>query len=204
MLAWRCDNPPKRTNHCSFPNFPEETLAPDNIGSYSMPLEVYLQSGIVRGILVTNQDRLSNYLILREGEEVFSLREAQLTDLRGKTIEVNADQFLIYMHQVFAIADLSPQFRADRSGLEPLYIRKDQSRVLVVIAPCASMIEELTGSLVIRQSCGAPGQGNSKTRRMRLCRVEANPMAPASHRFSIPAVLCFKRRSLMTRLRVSG
>ena len=69
-------------------------MAPDNIGSYSMALEVYLQSAIVRGILVTNQDRLSNYLILREGDEVFSLREAQLTDLRGKAIDVNANQFL--------------------------------------------------------------------------------------------------------------
>ena len=106
-------------------------MAPDNIGSYSMALEVYLQSAIVRGILVTNQDRLSNFLILREGEEVFSLRESQLTDLRGKTIDANADQFLIYMHQVFAIADLSPQFRADRFGLEHLYIRKDQSRALL-------------------------------------------------------------------------
>ena len=110
-------------------------MPPDNIGSYSMALEVYLQSAIVRGILVTNQDRLSNYLILREGEEVFSLREAQLTDLRGKTIDVNADQFLIYMHHVFAIADLSPQFRADRLGLEHLYIRKDQSRALLGVGP---------------------------------------------------------------------
>jgi hypothetical protein len=110
-------------------------LASDNIGSYSMPLEVYLQSAIVRGILVTNQDRLSNYLILREEEEVFSLRDAQLTDLRGKTMDVSANQFLIYMQQVFAIADLSPQFRADRSGLEHLYIRKDQSQALLGVGP---------------------------------------------------------------------
>ena len=33
--------------------------------TYSMPLEVYLQSAVVRGILGTNQDRLSNYFILR-------------------------------------------------------------------------------------------------------------------------------------------
>lgn len=110
-------------------------MAQDSIGSYSMPLEVYLQSAIVRGILVTNQDRLSNYLILREGEEVFTLRDAQLTDLRGKTRDLNADEFTIYLHQVYAIADLSPLFRADRSGLEHLYIRKDQSRAVLGVGP---------------------------------------------------------------------
>jgi hypothetical protein len=100
-----------------------------------MPLEIYLQSAIVRGVLVTNQDRLSNHLILREGEEIFSLRGARLTDLQGKTKGINADQFLIYMRQVFMIADLSPQFRQDRSGLEHLYVRKDQSRAFLGVGP---------------------------------------------------------------------
>ncbi len=53
--------------------------------TYSMPLEVYLQSAVVRGILGTNQDRLSNYFILREGDEVFSLKEAMLESRRPKT-----------------------------------------------------------------------------------------------------------------------
>ncbi|HEY7555746.1 MAG TPA: hypothetical protein VIH18_13165 [Candidatus Binatia bacterium] len=110
-------------------------MAQNNIATYSMPLEVYLQSAVLRGMLVTNQDRLSNHLILREGEEIFSLREVQLTDLHGKAMGVNADEYLVYMHQVFAIADLSPQFRADRSGLEHLYVRKDQSRALLGVGP---------------------------------------------------------------------
>lgn len=110
-------------------------MAEENIGTYSMPLEVYFQAAIVRGMLVTNQDRLSNYLVLREGAEVFALREAQLTDLHGKTIRVNADQYLIYMQQVFAIADLSPQLRAVRSGLEQLYVKKDQSPALLGVGP---------------------------------------------------------------------
>jgi len=54
--------------------------------NYTMPLEVYLQSALIRGILTTNQDRLSNYLILREGQEIFSLREASLEDLRGRPL----------------------------------------------------------------------------------------------------------------------
>jgi hypothetical protein len=113
----------------------ETSLSQENIGSYSMALEVYLQSAIVRGILVTNQDRLSNYLVLREGEEVFAIREARLTDLQGKTIGINADHYLIYMRQVFAIADLSPQSRGIRTGFEQLYVKKDQSRALLAAGP---------------------------------------------------------------------
>ena len=43
-----------------------------------MHLEVYLQAAVVRGVLETNQDRLSNYLIVRQGDEVFSLKDATL------------------------------------------------------------------------------------------------------------------------------
>ena len=40
--------------------------------TYKMPLEVYLQAAVVRGVLETNQSRLSSHLILREGDEVFA------------------------------------------------------------------------------------------------------------------------------------
>ena len=82
--------------------------------TYTMPLEVYLQSAVVRGILVTNQDRLSNYLTLCGGDEVFSLRDATLENLERKTIVAGSDQYLIYMQEVFLIADLSSQMRQDR------------------------------------------------------------------------------------------
>jgi hypothetical protein len=110
-------------------------LAESNIATYSMPLEVYLQSGIVRGMLVTNQDRLSNHLILRESEEIFSLRDAELMDLRGKPMGVDSAEYLVYMRQVFLIADLSPQFRANRSELEHLYVKKEQNRALLGVGP---------------------------------------------------------------------
>jgi hypothetical protein len=100
-----------------------------------MPLEVYLQSAVVRGVLVTNQDRLSNYLILRSGDEVFSLRDATLEDLAGKAIVAGSDQYLLYMQEVFMIADLSPQMRNDRSDLDSLYVKKDSSRALLSIGP---------------------------------------------------------------------
>ena len=108
-------------------------MAHDSFTTYSMPLEVYFQSAVVRGILVTNQDRLSNYFILREGEEVFTLKDATLEDPNGKPMAVNAEDYLVYMHQVSLIADLSPQFRAARSGLEYLYVKKESTKALLGI-----------------------------------------------------------------------
>lgn len=110
-------------------------MAPDEGMTYAMPLEVYLQSAVVRGILGTNQDRLSNYFILREGEEVFSLREATLEGPNRKLVTVNSEEYLIYMQEVFLIADLSPQFRSERSGLEHLYVKKEASKALLGIGP---------------------------------------------------------------------
>ena len=110
-------------------------MAQESFTTYSMPLEVYFQSAIVRGILVTNQDRLSNYFILREGEEVFTLRDATLESLTGQPMGVDAKEYVIYMRQVSLIADLSPQFRVTRSGLEHLYVKKESSKALLGIGP---------------------------------------------------------------------
>jgi len=103
--------------------------------SYSMPLEVYFQSTVVRGILQTNQDRLSNYLIVRQGEEVFSLKQATAEISGRKSIKVPADEYLVYMQEVFLIADLSVEDRIQRAGLHSLLIKKDQSRALLSVGP---------------------------------------------------------------------
>jgi hypothetical protein len=108
-------------------------MAQSNFTTYSMPLEVYFQSAIVRGVLVTNQDRLSNYFILREGEEVFTLTDATLEDPNGKPMGVKAEHYVIYMQQVSLIADLSPQLRVTRSGLEHLYVQKESTKALLGI-----------------------------------------------------------------------
>jgi hypothetical protein len=103
--------------------------------TYSMPLEVYLASAVVRGILGTNQDRLSNYFILREGDEVFSLTDATLEGPNRKPVAVSSDEYLIYMQEVLFIADLSPQFRSERTGLEQLYVKKEASKALLGVGP---------------------------------------------------------------------
>jgi hypothetical protein len=103
--------------------------------TYSMALEVYFQSAVVRGILITNQDRPSNYFILREGDEVFSLKEATLEGPNRKPVAVSSDEYLIYMQEVFLIADLSPQMRSKRTGFEHLYVKKEASKALLGVGP---------------------------------------------------------------------
>ena len=103
--------------------------------TYSMNLEVYLQSAVLRGVLVINQDRLSNYLILREGDEVLSITSATLDDLQGKTMVASAAEYLIYMQEVFLIGDLSPQPSSDRAGYEHLYVKKESNKALISVGP---------------------------------------------------------------------
>jgi len=103
--------------------------------TYSMPLEVYLQTAVVRGVLVTNQNRLSNYLILREGEEVFSLKEATLESADRRPIAVGSDEYLIYMREVYLIADLSPTSQTQRTGTESFYVHKESSKTLFSVGP---------------------------------------------------------------------
>jgi len=103
--------------------------------SYSMYLEVYLQSAVVRGILETNQDRLSNYLLVRQGEEVFSLKEATIDILGRKPIKVASEEYLIFMQEVFLLADLTVEVSARHAAAHPLFVKKDQSKALLSVGP---------------------------------------------------------------------
>jgi hypothetical protein len=102
--------------------------------SYTMYLEVYLQAAVVRGILVTNQDRLSNFLI-RQGEEVFSMKDASLESFNRKPVSVGADAYLLYMQEVFLIADLGSEGRTRQSGIDSLYVKKEKSKALFSVGP---------------------------------------------------------------------
>lgn len=101
--------------------------------TYKMPLEVYLQAAVIRGVLETNQDRLSSHLILREGDEVLILRGASLDRLDRTPIAAGSDEYLIYTQEIFLIADLSPQ--GERLGAENLWVKKESSRALLSVGP---------------------------------------------------------------------
>jgi YHS domain-containing protein len=103
--------------------------------TYSMPLEVYLHAAVVRGVLVTNQDRLSGHLILRKGEEFFFLSDATLESFDRNPIKVPSDEYVIYKREVYLIADLSPQEQSRRTGTEPFYVEKQSSQALISLGP---------------------------------------------------------------------
>jgi hypothetical protein len=103
--------------------------------SYTMPMEVYLPAALVRGVLETNQDRLSNHLIVSQNDQVFSLRDATVEDLSGKLIASRTNEYVVYMREVFLIADLSPAGQSQRSGLEGLYRKKNTSKALISVGP---------------------------------------------------------------------
>ena len=107
----------------------------DESFTYVMHLEAYLQAGVVRGVLATNQDRLSNFLIVRQSDEVFSIKDATLEMRNGKPISVGADEYLIYLQEVFLIADLSSDGGSRRSAIDALYIKKSQSKALFSVGP---------------------------------------------------------------------
>jgi hypothetical protein len=103
--------------------------------TYSMPLEVYLQGALVRGVLVTQQSRLSSFLGLRDGPAVFTLKDATLESANRKPIALGADEYLVYLREVLLIADLSPASQTQRSGVESFYVHKDTSKALFSVGP---------------------------------------------------------------------
>jgi len=100
-----------------------------------MPLEVYLQGALVRGVLVTQQSRLSSFLGLPNGADVFTLKDATLESANGKPIALGADEYLVYLREVLLLADLSPASQTQRSGVESFYVHKDTSKALFSVGP---------------------------------------------------------------------
>lgn len=103
--------------------------------TYTMPLEVYLPAAVVRGVLETNQDRLSSHFLFRQEDQMISLRDATVEDLTGKPVAKRANDYIVYMREAFLIADLSPAGQSQRTGLEGLYQRKDTSKALLSVGP---------------------------------------------------------------------
>lgn len=101
--------------------------------SYTMHLEVFLQAAIVRGILETSHDRLSSYLVVRQGDQAFSVRRATLEFADGKPIATATTEYLIYLQEVYLIADLSAEERAGRSEFNSLFVKKSRRKALLSV-----------------------------------------------------------------------
>jgi len=103
--------------------------------AYTMFVEVYLQAAVVRGILETNQDRLSSHLAIRQGEEVFAVKEATLQVRDREPVSVGSHEYLVYMQEVLLIADLGAEDPARRAALSGLFVKKEKSKALLSVGP---------------------------------------------------------------------
>jgi len=86
-------------------------------------------------VLVTQQSRLSSYLGLPNGANVFALKDATLESANRKPIALVADEYLVYLREVLLIADLSPASQTQRSGVESFYVHKETSKALFSVGP---------------------------------------------------------------------
>ncbi|MGE5218295.1 MAG: hypothetical protein ACM3SP_14960 [Chloroflexota bacterium] len=102
--------------------------------AYTMFVEVYLHAAVVRGILETNQDRLSNYFAVRQGEEVFALKDATLQVDAHEPVSVGSREYLLYMQEVLLIADLGAE-DPGRRVLPGLFVKKEKSKALLSVGP---------------------------------------------------------------------
>jgi hypothetical protein len=103
--------------------------------TYTMPLEVHLPAAVISGVLETNLDRVSSHLQFRQDDQVFSLRDATVENLSGEPIITRATEYVVYMREIYLIADLSPVNLAQRTGFDGLYQKKDSSKALISVGP---------------------------------------------------------------------
>jgi hypothetical protein len=63
------------------------------------------------------------------------LKDATLESVNRKPIAVASDRYLVYIREVFLIADLSPTSQTQRTGIESFYVHKETSKALFSVGP---------------------------------------------------------------------
>jgi hypothetical protein len=107
----------------------------DGANSELNPVELYLQSAVVGGTLVTRHHRLSDYFNLTLGYEGISLKDPRATDFNGNPLPVASTEFLVHKPEVLLVADLSEKAGNDRGEVKLERIQKESWRVLVSVGP---------------------------------------------------------------------
>jgi hypothetical protein len=107
----------------------------DGANSEFKPVELYLQSAVVSGTLVTKHERISDHFNLIVGYEGISLKDPRATDFNGNPLPVTPTEFFVHKPEVLLIADLSEKAAGDKGGLKLERIIKESWRVLVSVGP---------------------------------------------------------------------
>ncbi len=110
-------------------------MALGGAASQGLAVEVYLTSTIIRGTLATKHDRLSDHLLLRASDELFSLKDAAVEDLHGQPLSVGGAEYFIHMREALFIADLNTGRGPARSNLDHAKIAKESKNAVILVSP---------------------------------------------------------------------
>jgi len=103
--------------------------------SHSVAIEVYLASTIIRGMLMTKHERLSDHVLMRAGDEVFSVHNSKVEDLNGQPLSFGGAEYVIHMDEVLFIADSNGEPGPERSNLDHTQIAKEPKNVVMLVGP---------------------------------------------------------------------
>ncbi len=101
----------------------------DKPASYNKSVEVYVESAVLRGTLVTRHARLSDFL--ERPDEIFFLQDASIDQPQEKASLPTSARVIIYKKQVIFIAELSSGETAETADAGLLRADLEPWRVLI-------------------------------------------------------------------------
>jgi len=105
------------------------------VGSYRKPVEIYLPSAVIRGTLVTKQERLTDHLNLRGEDQVLSLQDVQFEDLQGNAAPESGKNMIVYVHQVMFVVDLGIAPAMSVADAATLRVKRESREVCLGVGP---------------------------------------------------------------------
>jgi len=108
-------------------------MAPGDTASVRRPVEVFLSSSVIHGDLVTQHRRLSDHFLLRSGDELFSLKNANVVDSVGSLLPFGERQHFVKMHEVLFIIDRDSGPLKPSTNLDHSRIAKESKKALLLV-----------------------------------------------------------------------
>ena len=108
-------------------------MALSDTASVRRLVEVYLSSSVIRGDLVTQHRRLSDHFLLRSGDELFALKNANVVDSVGSLLPFAEKQHFVKMHEVLFIIDRDGGPLKPSTNLDDSRIAKESKKALLLV-----------------------------------------------------------------------
>ncbi|MFQ5683171.1 MAG: hypothetical protein ACE5HC_07850 [Candidatus Binatia bacterium] len=78
----------------------------DDIPTLNKSVEIYLESAVIRGTLVTKHRRLSDHLNMGTIDQFLSLQDAKLEALQGKSHQQSSKSIILNLQRILLVSDL--------------------------------------------------------------------------------------------------